>query len=142
MDRPSREQVLMDIAKAVSSRATCRRRSVGAVVARNSRVIITGYNGPPAGTPHCDLFCDMDNHCTRSLHAEENLIAFAARYGTSLEGTQLYITLEPCIKCARLILAAGISEVIFQDSYLPSGVSDGFRLLSDSGVTIRQWKTP
>lgn len=117
-DRISRDQMLTEVAQIVAKRATCMRHSVGAVIAREGRILVTGYNGPPAGQKHCNFeVCDVSKSCTRSTHAEANAIAFAAKYGIALEGADLYLTLSPCVTCAKLIASSGISRVHIQEMY-------------------------
>lgn len=117
--RLTRDQMLMGIAMIVSNRGTCNRASVGAVIASEGRVVSMGYVGSPPGHPHChDVGCDLQNGgCVRTLHAESNAIAYAARKGISTEGCSLYTTLSPCLSCAKLILSAGITEVIYLGEY-------------------------
>src|SRR5262249_9019539 len=104
VDRPSWDEYFMNIAKAVASRSTCTRRSVGALVVREKRILATGYNGAPAGLRHCDHTdgADMrDGHCARSTHAEQNAIVQAARHGTMIDGATVYCTAQPCLTCAK-----------------------------------------
>lgn len=102
-----------DLARFVSSRATCHRRRVGAVIVRQNRILSTGYNGSPPGEPHClGDGCEMeDGHCVRTVHAEANAIAAAARFGISLDGAEIYTTWPPCKTCAKLLKSAGIVAV-------------------------------
>ena len=127
--RSTMDQTLIRIASVMAERGTCSRAHVGAVVARNGRIISTGYNGAPAGLPHCAHTCacapagglapNVDHWpscpavqpCTISVHAEANAIAFAARAGVATEGTDMYVTMSPCVQCARLIINAGIARV-------------------------------
>lgn len=134
MKRPSRDWVMMRIAEVIALRSTCSRAQVGVVVAREGRVLVTGYNGAPAGMPHCEHGVnDSQNGCMISVHAEANSIAFAARYGINLQGATLYTTLSPCLPCAQLILNAGIYEVVYGDSYR---IQSGVNLLSRSSDII------
>lgn len=116
--------MLIRIAQIVAERATCDRKSVGAVIAREGRILSTGYNGPSAGMPHCSsTSCDLSQSCVRSIHAEANAIAFAAKNGVSLEGSTLYLTLSPCVSCAQLIANSGIDRVVYLEKYrVPDGV--------------------
>lgn len=112
--------MLMRIASVISLRGTCNRAQVGAVLARDGRIIATGYVGAPSGLPHCqDVGCDVSEFsgCLRTVHAEANAIAFAARYGIATEGSNLYCTHSPCGNCAKLIINAGISRVIYEQQY-------------------------
>lgn len=118
MTRPSWDDYFMQIAKTVSSRATCRRRSVGAVVVRDRRILTTGYNGAPRGVPHCEEWgCDITQRCQLAAHAEQNAIAQAALNGVSCEGATLYVTCQPCTSCAKLLINAGIKRVVFEGDY-------------------------
>lgn len=111
MARLSREEVLMEHAKVAALRATCSRQSVGVVIAHDGRVLVSGYNGAPAGMPHC--FHDRDEPCEISVHAEANAIAYAARYGIKVEGAELYTTFSPCLACGQLVINAGITRVFY-----------------------------
>jgi len=120
MERPDWDTYFIRIAKEVASRSTCPRASVGAVIVKDNRILSTGYNGAPAGEPHCvDVGCLMENdHCLRTIHAETNAIAFAAKYGISLDGATMYVTdalgrkpTPVCHKCSQLIKVAGIARV-------------------------------
>ncbi len=109
----------MRIAHDVSTRATCLRRKVGAVIVAEKRILTTGYNGAPHGLPHCtEVGCKLDNgHCIRTLHAEQNAIAQAALFGVSCLGSGLYVTCQPCNNCAKMIINAGIKKVVFEGDY-------------------------
>mgnify|MGYP001584557723 CR=1 FL=1 len=115
MPRPSWQNYFYDIAKLVSSRATCPRASVGAVIVKDKRVIATGYNGALAGEPHCtDAGCIVvGGHCKRTVHAEINALAQAARYGTATDGAVVYVYDSlgrdaPCQECHNALWAAGV----------------------------------
>ena len=138
--RISREDMFTDIIKVMAQRSTCRTKSVGALLARNNRIISTGYNGAPRGMSHCDdVGCQKDRTgaCIRTTHAEANVIAFAARYGISTEGTVLYTTVSPCFTCAKLIINAGIMAVFYIEDYR---VPAGLRILEEAGVKIGRLK--
>lgn len=119
--RPSWNYYFLSLAKLVSTRSTCPRAQVGAVIVRDKRIISTGYNGAAPGEPHCtEIGCLMvDGHCLRAIHAETNAIAQAARFGISVEGAMLYLYdsrhRPPCSKCRQLILASGIVGVVKDD---------------------------
>jgi dCMP deaminase len=115
MTRPTRIQTILSVAKLFAERSTCPRLHVGAVIARDGRIQATGYNGPPAGMDHC-VHLD-DSGCTRSVHAEANAIAFAARHGVMTNGCELYLTHSPCHTCAKLIVNAGIIKVIYSSEF-------------------------
>ena len=107
------------MAELVSSRSTCIRRKIGAIIVKDKQVLSTGYNGSPRGLPHCsDVGCLRDelgiasgtrHEICRAVHAEQNAICQAARYGIALQGTTLYCTMEPCRVCAMLIISVGIT---------------------------------
>lgn len=130
--RPSVESVLMQTAHAFSSRSTCSRLHVGAVLARDSRVIATGYNGAPAGMPHC-RHQTAGEPCTTAVHAEANAVAFAARYGIATDGATLYVTDSPCLECAKLLVNAGVVRVVYAEQYRSTA---GLELLTECGVDV------
>lgn len=145
MERLSRDGVCMQIAGVVAQRGTCSRAQVGAVIARHGRVLVTGYNGPPAGLPHCtapngcsNLDRVAEGGCVRAVHAEANAIAYAARHGISTEGADLYCTHLPCLKCAELIVNSGIKTVYYHTDYR---VKEGEILLRSAGVDIIRLQT-
>ncbi len=109
----------MRIAKEVATRATCPRRSVGAVIVLDRRILTTGYNGAPHGLAHCtEVGCKIvDGHCQRALHAEQNAILQAALNGVSTRGATVYVTCQPCNACAKMIINAGIVRVVFEGDY-------------------------
>lgn len=122
----------------VASRATCDRKHVGAVIVdANHQVLATGYNGSLPGQPHCDdVGHDMkDGHCVRTVHAEANAIAQAARKGVSLEGATLYTNTYPCWPCFKLLVSAGVAAVVYDDEYRTDP-----RVMSAAGaVTIERF---
>lgn len=116
--RISRNHMLMGMAKLAAKRGTCLRRSVGAVIARDGRVLSVGYVGAPSGFAHCSpADCGPGKPCERTIHAEANAIAFAAKEGIRLEDSVLYTTASPCIHCAKLIINSGIREVWYDEEY-------------------------
>lgn len=108
----------MEVARAVSRRATCLRRKVGAVLVREGRIIATGYNGSLPGAEHCeDVGCLMVNgHCKRTLHAELNAILQCAKFGIAAAGAVCYVTLEPCTDCRKALEAAGVIAIRWDES--------------------------
>ncbi len=123
MSRPNWKDYFLNIAKEVASRSTCPRASVGAVIVKDNRILSTGYNGALSGEPHCtEVGCLMEsNHCERTIHAETNAVAQAAKFGVSVDGATLYCwsirhsTGQPvdfCTKCSQVMKAAGIKEVV------------------------------
>lgn len=118
MKRISRDELYIKIALLFAKRSTCKRGQVGAVAVKDNRIIASGYNGSPSGLPHCNNdSCNLEAGCLNTIHAEANLIAFAARAGISLEGSILYCTHAPCKKCAELIVQAGFGQVKYLMPY-------------------------
>ena len=101
----------LGIAREVATRSTCPRAQVGAVIVRDKRIIATGYNGSAPLEPHCsDVGClVVDDHCVRTIHAEENALISCARFGIATEGARLYSSMEPCHRCRIRMLNAGIT---------------------------------
>jgi dCMP deaminase len=118
--RPTWDEYFLDIAFSVAERSTCDRAHVGAVLVRDRRILATGYNGSPAGLPHCDEVGHLiaDGHCVRTLHAEQNAIIQSALHGVSSEGATAYVTHQPCLTCAKMLINAGIQRVVYAGSYL------------------------
>lgn len=129
-NRPSWDEYFMLLAKLAATRTTCYSRPVGAVIARDKRILATGYNGAPPGTWHCTdakqcFWRQPENHVdgieprelSRAVHAEMNAIAHAARNGISIEGGSIYVTLSPCMSCFKSLLSAGIRTVYFEHIY-------------------------
>ena len=133
--RPDFDAWAMDLARHFALLATCPRAAVGCVLVRGKHVIASGYNGAPAGMPHCtDVGCRMvDGHCTSAVHAEANAVAQAARYGNSIEGAWAYCTHAPCATCAKLLISAGVAGVIIARRY---GDGDGERTVLDADVSV------
>lgn len=126
--RPSWDEYFIGLMAEVGKRATCERGRSGSLIVKDKRILATGYVGSPSGLPHCDEIghlmkqvIDEDGsarqHCVRTIHAEQNAICQAARYGIPLEGTTLYCKMEPCRTCAMLIISTGITKVIAQRRY-------------------------
>lgn len=127
MDRISRDEQMALHALVTALRSTCGRKSVGAIIAKDGRIISSGYAGPPSGFPHCDASCKVASSamggCRRTIHAEQNAVAYAARHGIATEGATLYCTLSPCENCAKLIISSGIIMVKYTEQYRdPSGI--------------------
>ncbi|MBW1896042.1 MAG: cytidine/deoxycytidylate deaminase family protein [Deltaproteobacteria bacterium] len=145
MSRPSWKEYFMGIASLVAMRSTCRRRRVGAIVVRDKRILATGYNGAPAGLPHClDIGCLREemkvpsgerHELCRGLHAEQNVIIQAAYHGVSIKEGTLYCTNLPCSICAKMLINAGVREIIYQDGYADS-MTEG--MLKGAGVKLTQ----
>ena len=143
--RPSWDEYFIDIAKLVSKRSTCLRRKVGAVIVKNRRILATGYNGTPSGIRHCEeVGCLREklkipsgerHELCRGLHAEQNAILQASLYGISLEGSSLYCTNQPCLICAKMLINAGIREVVIVDGY-PDKLAQEF--LKEAKIKVRK----
>jgi dCMP deaminase len=125
----------MEIAHTMAQRSTCSRRHVGAVVARDGRVLVSGYNGAPKGMPHCEHPSrdDYGTGCRIAVHAEANAVAFAARWGIRVEGADLFSTCVPCLACAQLIVNAGIVRVVAGEAYRDPA---GENLLVSAGIEV------
>lgn len=143
----------MEVASIFATRSTCSRAHVGVVIAREGRILTTGYNGAPAGMDHCNHSNDCnvyhdekahlelygtlgkppDSGCKVSVHAEANAIAYAARYGISLEGAELFSTFMPCLPCAQLIINSGITRIFVKHLYRDKA---GGKLLGNAKIDI------
>lgn len=190
--RITRDEMLMEVAHVIAKRGTCSRLQVGAVFSREGRIVSAGYNGAPAGMPHCvheeytwkhhfsmemipswlkDFFQSNDSighqpiegtvysydgeritasyhpgnsispssGCEVSEHAERNAIAWAARHGLALEGTEVHVTHMPCLACARTMINAGVTRVMYKEEYR---LKDGVILLDQAGVEVWDWYRP
>ena len=118
------DQLFMELAVNLAGKSHCIKRHVGAVLTKDTRIISIGYNGPPAGTHNCDEKwpkngCERDSKggCSLAIHAEQNALIYAVKNHTSVEGATLYVTLSPCLSCARIILTMGIKRVVYLKSY-------------------------
>jgi len=159
--RPSWDEYFMLIAKLVSTRSTCNSRPTGAVLVKDRQILATGYNGSMPGAPHCidqimpdgSPYChrrvlgiaDVDkyNYC-RASHAEANAIAQAARYGVAIKGASLYVTLEPCYVCLKLLATAQIERVFFELSYESRDAARDAswkEAVADAGIQVYQQLT-
>ena len=128
LTRPPWDNYFLDIAEAVSKRATCDRGRSGCVIAREKQLLVTGYVGAPAGLPHCDESGHLlktvthedghaTRHCMRTVHAEQNAICQAAKQGVTVEGATLYCRMTPCRTCAMLIINCGMKRVVCESKY-------------------------
>jgi len=131
--RISWDEYFLNLVEVVGTRGTCDRGRSGCVIAKNKRIIATGYVGSPVSTPHCDdvgheMHIVTENgkesqHCIRTTHAEQNAIVNAARFGTALDGATLYCHMTPCYVCAKMIINAGIKKVVCNKDYHKGGRS-------------------
>ncbi|NOZ51155.1 MAG: dCMP deaminase [Chloroflexi bacterium] len=140
-NRPSWDEYFMCIALQAAKRSTCDRAHVGAVIVRDRRILTTGYNGSPSGLPHCDDIGHLlvEGHCLRTIHAEQNAIVQAGYLGVSVRGGTLYVTHQPCLTCAKLIINAGIRRVVYAGTY-PDNIARQF--LAEAGVGLQQMALP
>ncbi len=137
----------MEITRQVATRSTCLRRQVGAIIVRDKRILCTGYNGAPRGVLHCDergclraelgIPSGQRQEICRGLHAEQNAIIQAALHGVSVEGGVIYVTHQPCMTCAKMIVNAGIVRVVCANSY-PDDLARG--MLDEAGVALEVWE--
>lgn len=137
--RISWDTYFIQVARMVALRSSCDRAHVGAVLVKDRRILATGYNGSPRGMPHCDEVGHLmrDGHCVRTIHAEMNAVISAASFGVSTEGATLYVTHTPCYECAKVLINAGIKEVIYDKPY---GRSPGTELLIEAGVKVTPYE--
>jgi len=133
--RPDWDDYFLRIARTVATRATCPRASVGCVLARDHRILTTGYNGAPRGVPHClDVGClIVHEHCQRAVHAEANAVVQGALHGVSLAGATAYCTHQPCINCSKLFISAGVERIVYETPY-PDPIASA--LLAEAGVSV------
>ena len=149
MEKPQFDDIYMELAVNLAKRSHCIKRHVGAVLTKDTRIISIGYNGPPAGTHNCDeefpeQGCGRDakGSCMLAIHAEQNAIMYAVKNKASVEDSTLYVTLSPCLSCARIIFSMGVKKVVYLNSYaeykgLPS--DEGIDFLSKFGVAVEKY---
>lgn len=127
-ERRTWDQYFMGIAQMVAERATCTRAKIGAVIVKDKNIIATGYNGSPAGHPHCtDVGCliyvsrnpdgEEEENCFRTIHAEINAITQAAKNGVGIDDADIYITASPCYHCLKTLLNTGIKRIYYRKPY-------------------------
>ncbi|MFO7152781.1 MAG: cytidine/deoxycytidylate deaminase family protein [Bacillota bacterium] len=146
-ERPPWDDYFMEIARVVAKRSTCLRRSVGAVVVLEKRILTTGYNGAPTGLAHClEIGCLREkmgvpsgerHELCRGLHAEQNAIIQAAVWGISIKGATLYVTCQPCALCAKMLINAGIKKIVYEGEY-PDELS--MELLKEAGIEVVKYR--
>ncbi len=134
----------MQMADYAASRTTCLRRAVGAVIVKDHRVLATGYNGVPTGIRHCEevgclrqqmgIPSGQRHEICRGLHAEQNAIIQAARYGVDIRGASIYVNTQPCVVCAKMLINAGITEIVYKNPY-PDELS--MEMLTEAGIKLR-----
>ncbi len=145
-ERPSWDEYFMALANQVATRTTCLRRAVGAVIVKDRRILATGYNGVPSGIRHCaEVGCLREqlgvpsgqrHEICRGLHAEQNAIIQAARFGPDIDGASIYVNTQPCVVCAKMLINAGIKEIVYQNPY-PDELSQ--QMLAESGILCREY---
>lgn len=145
--RPSWDEYFLEVATVVANRSTCLRRKVGAVIVKDKRILATGYNGAPSGLRHClDIGCLRDklgipsgqrHELCRGLHAEQNAILQAVKHHIDIQDSHLYATNQPCIICAKMLINAGIKEIIICCGYPDELAQD---MLKEAGIKIRAAK--
>ncbi|TBR17754.1 cytidine deaminase [bacterium] len=142
--RISWDEYFMQIAHLVSQRSTCLRRKVGAVIVKDKRMLATGYNGAPSGLAHClDIGCLREklkipsgerHELCRGLHAEQNAVIQASLYGISVKGATFYVTNQPCIICAKMLINSGIKEIVIAAGYPDKMAAD---FLKEAKIKVR-----
>ena len=148
--RPSWDQYFLTNTRQVAERSTCLRAQVGAVIVRDKNILATGYNGSPAGLPHClDVGCliyrsttptgEVEENCFRCIHAEINAIAQAAKNGAGIRDADIYITHTPCIHCFKVLINTGIKRIFYEKPYKLHTIED---LLPYTDVTLQQILLP
>ena len=146
--RPTWDEYFMDIVELVKERSTCLRRKVGAIIVKDKRILATGYNGAPVGCKHClDIGClrnelnvpsGQRHEICRATHAEQNAIVQAAYSGTSIKDSTIYVTAQPCVLCAKLIINSGINKVVFKGDY-PDDLA--MELFNEAGVRVIKYES-
>lgn len=150
MARPTWDQYFIDITHLVSTRSTCLRRQVGALLVKNRNILATGYNGTPSGIRHCEetgclrerlMVPSGERHeLCRGLHAEQNAIIQAARHGVNIDGSTLYCTTMPCIICTKMLINAGIRRIVYDEGYADELARE---MVEESGIeTVRFERIP
>jgi dCMP deaminase len=143
--RLSWDDYFMEVANAISKRATCDRGKSGCVIARNKQLIVSGYVGSPRGFPHCDEVGhqmkqvrhengEVTDHCMRTVHAEQNAICQAAKLGVSIAGATIYTRMTPCRTCTMLLINCGIERVVCERRY--HNASESEKMLQEAGIQL------
>lgn len=148
MDRPSWDEYFMEVAEVTAKRSTCMRRQVGAVIVKDKHILATGYNGAPTGIKHCEdrggclrqklnIPSGQRHELCMALHAEQNAIIQAATLGQSIQGGTIYVTNQPCVICAKMIINSGIRRIVIRDGY-PDELA--VEILDEAGLEIEMLK--
>ncbi len=144
MERPSWDEYFMEMALVTAKRSTCMRRQVGAVIVKDKHIIATGYNGAPRGIEHCEdrggclrqklnIPSGERHELCMALHAEQNAIIQAATLGQSIEGATIYVTHQPCVICAKMLINAGMQRIVVREGY-PDTLA--VEMLNEAGLKI------
>ncbi|MBN2105192.1 cytidine/deoxycytidylate deaminase family protein [bacterium] len=144
--RPTWDEYFLEVANIVAKRATCDRGRSGCVIVKDKRILVTGYVGSPSGLPHCDdvghqmkkmIHEDgsITQHCVRTVHAEQNAITQAAKFGIAIDSATLYCRMTPCRVCAMLIINSGISRVVCERKYHAGDESEA--LFEQAGIELK-----
>ena len=146
-DRPTWDEYFMEMAHVIASRSTCLRRSVGALLVRDKRILATGYNGAPSGLRHCEeVGCLREKmgipsgkqvELCRGLHAEQNAIIQGALHGVSLKDSVLYCTTQPCVTCAKMLINAGVRRIVYEGDYDDELARE---MLQEARVELVRWR--
>ena len=144
INRPTYDDYFMEMAHVVSKRSTCLRRKVGAILVKDKHILSTGYNGAPKGHKHCSIVgCLREkknvpsgerHEICRGLHAEQNVIIQAAVFGIQIKNSTLYCTNTPCVVCAKMLINAGVKEIVFSGDY-PDDLAK--QMLNESKIKLR-----
>ena len=147
VSRPPWDDYFLGVAELISRRSTCLRRKVGAIIVKERRILSTGYNGAPAGLPHCDqvgclrrkrrIPAGERHELCRGLHAEQNAIIQAALYGVSIKNATIYATHHPCSVCAKMIINAGLNRIVIAKGYPDKMAS---QMLKQAGISVEKMK--
>lgn len=142
--RPDWDHYFMEMAEVVAKRSTCLRRQVGAVLIKDRRILTSGYNGAPSGMAHCaetgclrqqlNVPSGQQHEMCRGLHAEQNAVIQAALHGISIKDSMLYVTHQPCVICAKMMINAGVKTVVMKDAY-PDELSE--KMLREAGINLQ-----
>lgn len=146
MERPTNDEYFMQMAILASQRSTCLRRKVGAVIVKDKRVLSTGYNGSPKGTEHCEkkgcirqqmnIPSGTRHELCRGVHAEQNAVIQAAYFGISIKDATIYTTTFPCSMCAKILINAGIKEIVYTTGYADDLSKDLFK---ETKIIVREY---
>ncbi len=149
LSRPDWDEYFLKIARLVSERSTCLRRNVGAILVKEKKILATGYNGAPAGITHCEeagcirleqnIPSGERHELCRGLHAEQNALLQAALHGNSVKAATLYATVQPCIICAKMLINAGIKDIVMMGGYPDKMAAD---FLEEAGIKVTLYGLP